>query len=368
MKQLFTSTRLFLFTILLGSTFSHAVGQTSATIDYRFYTTKAHPFMIPDLPSGSTFTLIVKTGHPVYVAITGMDKGSGNYYLDGNGTPRNIASDTILTEVGDAGTGLINFKTNNVAKTLGLWINYQADLQDQTIGSATYGDYPDFIWVPQGGSAKVSAGKFMAAYGWKNLITNVLTPTSTIDSVMTLNSSIFANKGSDGSGLAKTWSLDTISILEKPTFNPTAKTLNFPYTVTGITYKLLKVGLITGNDTTWTETQNFVGDGNIKNITLTDGKYKLTTTFGIHTAVYPYGYFVVGVTTALDKTKEENINYRLIDNKLQFDNEMNFKFYSLQGQLLQQEQGSSFKLCRQAGIFKATDKNGNVLTAKIILK
>ena len=88
----------------------------------------------------------------------------------------------------------------------------------------------------------------------------------------------------------------------------------------------MKVGSINGTDTIWTETQNFVGDGNAKNLTLTDGKYKLTTTLGIHKAVYPYGYFVVGVTTALDKTKEENIIYRLVDNKLQFDNEVSLKF------------------------------------------
>ena len=130
----------------------------------------------------------------------------------------------------------------------------------------------------------------------------------------------------------------------------------------------MKVNTINGTDTTWTEAQNFVGDGNTKDVTLSDGKYKLTTTLGIHTAVYPYGYFIVGVTTGFDKTKEENINYRLVDNKLQFDNEVNLKFYSLQGQLLQQENGSSFKLVRQAGIFKATDKNGNTLTAKILLK
>lgn len=101
----------------------------------------------------------------------------------------------------------------------------------------------------------------------------------------------------------------------------------------------MKVSAVSSTDTTWTEIQNFIGDGNTKNITLTDGKYKLTTTFGIHTAVYAYGYFIAGTTTALDKTKEENISYRVVDNKLQFNNEVNFKFYS-QGQLLQQGQGN----------------------------
>lgn len=363
MKQLFTSTRLFLFTILIGIAFSHAVGQTTATIDYQLYTTKTQPFVIPSLPSGSEFYFSVKTGHPIYITLSGIDKGTGIYYKL-NAPTRIINGDTVIVESPGAGSWLVTFKENNVAKSIGLTLNYQADLQDQTIGSATYGNYPDFIWVAQGGSAKVSAGKYMTNYSYKDLLNNLSVGSGTADSVRLFNKGSYVCATNDGTK----WSFDTISILEKPTFNTTAKTLNFSTTTTGITYKLLKVGSINGTDTTWTETQNFLGDGNAKNITLTDGKYKLTTAFGIHTAVYPHAYFVVGITTALDKTKDENINYRLVDNKLQFDNEVNLKFYSLQGQLLQQGQGSSFKLCRQVGIFKAIDKNGNVLTAKIILK
>lgn len=250
----------------------------------------------------------------------------------------------------------------------GWQVNFQADIQDQTIGSATYGDYPDFIWVNQGESATVSGGPNFGYYRWRNMDESIITLGYT-DSIKTVTQGNYISETRDASGMIPQGiTRDTISILEKPTFNSTAKTLNFPTTTTSVTYKLLKVGSIAVTDTTWTEMQNFVGDGNAKNITLTDGKYKLATTFGIHTSAYPYGYFIVGVTTGLDNTKQENINYRLFDNKLQFDNEVNLKFYSLQGQLLQQENGSSFKLVRQSGIFKATDKNGNTLTAKILLK
>ena len=268
-----------------------------------------------------------------------------------------------------AGNHEFDYRTTDAVGIIhaGWQVNFCTDLQDQTIGSATYGDYPNFIWVSQGGTAYVSAGKQLGVYGWFDMSENTLTNNYS-DSTKTFTFGTYISRTLDKAANSGSESRDTISILEKPTFNSTAKTLNFPTTTAGITYKLLKVGSINGTDTTWTEAQNFVGDGNAKNITLTDGKYKLTTTLGIHTTVYPYGYFVVGVTTALDKTKEENINYRLTDNNLQFDNEVNLKFYSLQGQLLQQEHGSSFKLCRQMGIFKATDKNGNVLAAKIILK
>jgi hypothetical protein len=367
MKKNYSSVLLLVFTALLTGLF-YSVNAQNATIDYRLYTTKTHPFMIPDLPNGSDYYLSIKTGHPVYISFSGTDKGSGVFYkLTSPG--KIISGDTVLIDGGDVGNWLVNFNKLGVAQAISFHTNYQADLQDQTISSATYGNYPDFIWVAQGGSAKVS-GSSNFGYGgsgyykWKEITESAYTGGYT-DSVRTFTKGSFIGRLNDGTGY---WTNDTISILEKPTLNTTAKALNFPTTLTGITYKLLKVGSINGTDTTWTETANYVGDGNAKSFTLTDGKYKLTTTLGIHTAVYPYGYFVVGVTTALDKTKKENINYRLVDNKLQFDNEVNLKFYSLQGQLLQQEQGSSFKLCRQAGIFKATDKNGNVLTAKIILK
>jgi hypothetical protein len=53
---------------------------------------------------------------------------------------------------------------------------------------------------------------------------------------------------------------------------------------------------------------------------------------------------------------------------LQFDREVQLKFYSLQGQILQQAQGGAFTLAHQTGIFTATDKNGNMVRGKIITK
>jgi hypothetical protein len=360
---------LFIFAFLTIS-FLTVKAQTTVIIEPDNYKTKANPYMIPTVTSGSDFYLVIKTGAAVYISVTGTDKGTGNYYKATSPT-RTENGDTIQIVPGDPGNWLVNYNSNATAKTIKLHIDYQVDIFDRTTGSLTYGKRPDFIWGNAGESATVSAGPYFnntggtrGYYRWRNLAESILSAGYT-DSLHIFSTGTYISQATDFGGII---TRDTISILDKPTFNNSAKTLNFPTTTTGINYKLLKVGSITGNDTTWTETQNFVGDGNAKNITLTDGKYKLTTTRGIHTAVYPFGYFIVGITTVLDKTKEETINYRLVDNKLQFDNEVNFKLYSLQGQLLQQGQGSSFKLCRQVGIFKATDKNGNVLTAKIILK
>ena len=337
--------------------------QTSAVIDPDNYSL-ANPYVFPSIPNGSTFYISIKTGKPVPTIIEYADLESGRH-----GTPDGRALVNVTTfNIDVPGTWGLTWKQNGAERSIACIVNYQADIYDRTVGSATYGKRPDFIRVNAGESATVSAGKYMANYKWDNYITGIEISRGLTDSIKTFSTGIFISWTADRTGLETGITKDTFSILEKPTFNATAKTLNFPTTTTGVTYKLLKVGNIEGTDTTWTETQNFIGDGNTKEITLTEGKYKLTTTRGIHTAVYPYGYFEVSVTTALDKTKQQNINYRLVDNNLQFDNEVNLKFYSLQGQLLQQGNGSSFKLVRQAGIFTATDKNGNTLTIKVLQK
>ena len=348
---------------------SSMFAQTSGPIDYRLYTTKAHPYVIPDLPSGSDFYLVIKTGHPMYVVFKGTDKGTATFY---HSAPTiTLTGDTVLIPEQFVGNVLVNFNKQGASQAIGLHVNYQADVQDQTIGSATYGDYPDFIWVPQGGSAKVSAGPWMnptgsttsGKYSWKNISTNLAVGNGLTDSVRIFNNGIYACATNDGTG----WTADTITILEKPTFNPTAKTLNFPTTVSGISYKLLKVSAVSGNDTTWAEAHNVVGDGNARTLNLTDGTYKLTVTRGIYTATYPYGYFMPGITTAVNTAQVETINYRLVGNNLQFDREVQLKFYSLQGKILQQAQGTAFTLAHQTGIFTAIDKNGNMVRVKIMI-
>jgi hypothetical protein len=376
MKNNYISVRLLVFTALLTSLFYSANAQ-NAIIDYRLYTTKTHPFMIPNLLNASDYYLSIKTGHPIYVSFSGTDKGTNIYYkLTSPG--KTIIGDTVLIDSGDVGNWLINFNKLGVAEAISFHTNYQVDLQDQTIGSATYGDYPDFIWVSQGESATVNAGKYMnptgsstkSYYWWYNFDSSVEISANFTDSIHTFNYGTYISQTKDGSGVyPNSLTRDTISILEKPALNTTAKTLNFPTTTAGITYKLLKIGSISGTDTTWTETANYVGDGNIKSFTLTDGKYKLTTTRGIHTAVYPFSYFVVGVTTAIDKIKEENINYRLVDNKLQFDNEVQLKLYNLQGRKIQETTGKEFILAdKTVYLFVVTDKDGNKLTGKLLNK
>lgn len=50
---------------------------------------------------------------------------------------------------------------SQVLLLFGWQVNFQADIQDQTIGSATYGDYPDFIWVNQGKFFTVGGGPIL---------------------------------------------------------------------------------------------------------------------------------------------------------------------------------------------------------------
>jgi hypothetical protein len=296
--------------------------------------------------------------------LTGIVKGSASYYVSNKALT--ITTDTVKME-DYIGSILINYRKNSndiYSSVISLMFNYQADIYDRTIGSASYGKRPDFIWVNSGESANLSGSPRFGYYKWKTL-KDISFVGEYTDSIRTFSKGIYILRANDGDGY---WTNDTISILEKPILNNSTKTLDFPSTTDGVTYKLLNASNINGTDTIWTETHSFIGDGNAKSITLSDGKYKLTTTLGIHTAVYSYGNFVVGITTAFDEVKEEKMTYRLIDNHLQFDNEVNLKFYSLQGQLLQLQKGSSFNLVRQTGIFTATDKNGKTLTTKILLK
>jgi hypothetical protein len=361
--QKFSLTMAVLFVFILSIT-----AQSSGPLDYRLYTTKAHPYVIPDLPNGSDFYLVIKTGHPMYVVFKGTDKGTATFY---HSAPTiTLTGDTVLIPNQFVGNVLVNFQKQGASQAIGLHVNYQADLQDQTIGSATYGDYPDFIWVPQGGSAKVSAGPWInltgnptSKYSWKNITTNLAIGNGLTDSVRIFNFGLYACATNDGAG----WTIDTISILEKPTLNPTAKTLNFPTTVAGITYKLLKVNAITGNDTTWTETHNFTGDGNLKTITLTDGKYKLTVTRGIYTSTYPYGYFVVGTTTAVAAVQPSALAYIQHGNRLVFNAPVQLRYYNLQGSQIMQAQGLEFAVpAKGAVLFVATDAAGNVVKGKVV--
>ncbi|MEI7676078.1 MAG: hypothetical protein WCJ03_04800 [Bacteroidales bacterium] len=253
-------------------------------------------------------------------------------------------------------------KLNGTMTTTTLHVTYQADLQDQTIGSATYGNYPDFIWVAQGGNATVNEGNYFASYRWYTVSSSLLHGGKT-DSICNLGLGTFFSWTNDAAG---SWTRDTISILEKPTFNNTAKTLSFPSTVSGITYKLLKINTVVGTDTIWTTAETYVGDGNAKSFILADGTYKLQVVRDMHSAVYPYGNFVVGTATAVSKVTASAIAYRLIGHKLIFNRDVHLQYYNLQGSLMMQGQGSEFKV--PAGLvwlFVAVDSFGNTQKGKI---
>ena len=361
-----SSFRLFVSLFLVGvaSIFS-AFAQTSATIDPRNYSL-ANPFFVPNLPNLASFNLIIKTGSPVYVTINGMDKKS-TYYLQGanggagTGAINNLINDKI--EINLPGTWLWQYRENGITKTTTIIVNYQADLQDQTIGSATYGDYPDFIWVPQGGSATVGAGKYMASYKWKTLSELSFPFVGSIaDSTRTFSTGSYIVRSNDGNGGINN---DTITILEKPIINNTAKTINFPTTVSGIGYQLRQYTSHTGADTTWVASQSFVGDGAAKSIALADGVYKLQVVRDVHSAVYPYGNLVVGTATGIAPATR-SVGYRIGKGVVQFDGEVSLRWYSSGGVLLRSVAGSHFVIPRGASLFRAIATDGGTASGKLI--
>jgi hypothetical protein len=214
----------------------------------------------------------------------------------------------------------------------------------------------------------VSAGKYMnptggnyGYYKWKEITANTYTGDFT-DSIRVFSVGSYICTANSKAN----WSSDTISILEKPTMNTTTKMLSFPTAVSGITYKLLKVSTIFGTDTTWTTAETYVGDGAAKSFTLADGTYKLTTTFGIHTATYPYSYFVVGTSTAVQLSVASLIIYRQVGGKLIFNRSVRLRYYNLQGSLILQGEGSEFTLpVGTVVLFECTDNTGYKLSGKV---
>ena len=142
-------------------------------------------------------------------------------------------------------------------------------------------------------------------------------------------------------------------------------------TVTGVTYRTLLANIVSGKDTTWTEGAHYVGDGSGVGFVIGNGSntgngiYKLEVERGIHSAVYPYSYFTLDFTSELNKLNDDFLTYHLVGNTLQFNTEVKLRFYSLQGQLLQSGQGTTFMLRSKTGIFTATDKAGNAISRKI---
>ncbi len=360
-----TSLRLFatLFLVGVANLFS-AFAQNSAVIDPDYYRTKAHPYMIPDLPSGSDFYLAVKTGEPVYITLAEFVKGSVSFYVNNKGLT--LSGDTVKME--SNGSILVNYRkySNDIfLNGFSLKVNYQADIIDRTIGSATYGKRPDFIWVNAGGSATVSAGPWMANYKWTDLNSNVSISQGKTDSVKILSQGFYQGWTIDGSGLTSGNTKDTISILEKPTFNPTAKTLSFPTTVNGISYKLMKYS--SGSpDSVWTEASSFVGNGAAKSLNLTTGVYKLWVSRATATASYPYGTFSTNIATQLSAVSASDIPYTHVGGRLLFANPVQLQLYNMQGIRLLQQSGTAFAL--PAGgvfLFVATDNRGRKVCGRV---
>jgi len=243
-------------------------GQNSATIDPKYYQTPQSAFMIPNLPSGSSFNLAIKAWEPVYITIDGIDVNSGVFFKNKSPTRTELWS-TIQLKAWDVDNRLINYKEWWINKVLSLNVNYQADIYDRTAWSNTLNKRPDAIWVAPGQSANLSAGNHMANYKRTNIWTNTAISQGKTDSLKTVWAGKYEGRTIDWSWTTAWNTRDTISVLEKPTI--TKNTVAFASTGQGVTYRFLKSdpsGSIHVADSTWTEVTSFVGDGNAKSVTL----------------------------------------------------------------------------------------------------
>lgn len=123
-------------------------------------------FTLPVIPDESSYYIGVKNGIPIdneiWLKLTDYQSGTVGWTLPGGD---NDYSDSTHTHL--PGHHNVAFKkTNNVTTYLDIYIRYYVDIVDSTVGSPTYGQMPDTVWVNPGESATLSAGQNFIYYRW----------------------------------------------------------------------------------------------------------------------------------------------------------------------------------------------------------
>lgn len=234
--------------------------QNSATINPDFYS-MANPFVIPNLPSGSRMNIIIKTGKGTRTTVEDI-KENGSTQIqnpDGKWLPLTNIIELDMPWV----RGRSYTDKEGKGKTISIQVNYQADIFDRTQNSLTQNLRPDII---RGDQATLSWGKeFWQIYQWwykrKNINDWSYSTPSASDSIKNVSHGTYILRASDG----LTRNNDTIAVLQKPTFNKSTRKYDFPSTEKNISYRLYKYDLNGSKniaDSTWTEVEHFVWNGN----------------------------------------------------------------------------------------------------------
>ena len=132
-----------------------SVAQYDTTLSYEYSQTLV-------LPEISPYTIGKKNGGQFVLKPNDYQTGQVGWVTPSCGSPF-IDS---LTSCGPGYYGLDYKKNDNVWTHLDIHIRYFVDIIDSTPGSATYGQMPDTVWIPQGGTASLSVGTNFANVWW----------------------------------------------------------------------------------------------------------------------------------------------------------------------------------------------------------
>jgi len=114
------------------------------------------------LPGTTPYIIGKQNGGFFYMKPNNYQTGQVGWVTPCNGAP---FIDSLIT-CGAGSYGVDYKKNDNTWSHLDIYIRYFVDIIDSTPGTTTYGQTPDTIWIPQGGTANLSAGSNFALNLW----------------------------------------------------------------------------------------------------------------------------------------------------------------------------------------------------------
>jgi hypothetical protein len=281
-------------------------------------------------------------------------------------------------------------KTDWTINHIGINVNYQEDIYDRTPWSSTQNQRPEVVMVDAGQQATLSAGPNMNPtgwtnwyYKWKNINDASFTGDYT-DSTRVVWNWTYISRTNDGTG---TWTNDTIAVIERPSANNSARTLDFATTVSGVNYKVYKFQPAAAGapmskapsesavDSAWVEVPSlsFVGDGNPRSVWVELGTYRIGAQRTPNTDVQQDTKSIkvdLG-TDVLEVNTEEKNTFKQANRELSRETEVPSIIYDIHGREMGTALASTIRIPDQATawvyIVRFTE-NGKIHTKKIIVR
>lgn len=381
-------------------TANEAKWQSWQLADAKYYSL-TNPDTIPNLNDQTIYKLTIKAWERLPITMwNDMIPGSTTYLR----WPNDTGGWVSVNRINDLQNDVIYIdkvwnrerdyrkKSDGKINHIGIQVNYQADTYDRTPWSSTQNQRPEVIMVDAGQQATLSAGPNMnptwdLLHSWyykRKNINDASYTWSPIDSVRNISHGTYVSRTNDGTG---TWTNDTIAVVERPSANNSARTLNFAATVNGVIYKVYKFQPAAAGapmskapsenavDSAWVEVPSlsFVGDGNPRSVWVELGTYRIGAQRTANTAVQQDTKSIkvdLG-TDVLEVNTEEKNTFKQANRELSRATEVPSIIYNIHGQEMGTALASTIRIPDQATawvyIVRFTE-NGKIHTKKIVIR